>query len=89
MEGRKSNLGNSPGRKTCSRQRKFPRLGFPDERFSSSFPDKIGLFNHFSVSTAYTPMMSFTRSNTVGIVTTAIPMKSMITPDLIIFVMGM
>lgn len=80
MEGRKSNLGNSPGRKTCSRQRKFPRLGLPDE---------IGLFNHFSVSTAYTPMMSFTRSNTVGIVTTAIPMKSMITPDLIIFVMGM
>ena len=37
----------------------------------------------------YTPIIHFTSSSTVGIVMKRMPMKSMITPDFIIFVIGM
>ena len=36
----------------------------------------------------YPPMTSLTSNNTTGIVTKKMPMKSIITPDLIIFVIG-
>ena len=36
----------------------------------------------------YTPMMNLASNRTTGIVTKNIPMKSMMTPDLIILVMG-
>ena len=43
---------------------------------------------YYQFSINYTPMMALTSRSTIGIVMQRMPMKSMMTPDLIIFVMG-
>ena len=52
------------------------------------FPFFVRSKFYSQLNTPYTPMMSLVRSSTTGMVMRMMPMKSMMTPDLIIFVMG-
>ena len=69
------------GAGSCVRAKEKPQwlAAFPFPYVQSSTLNSIS---------PYTPMMSLVRSSTTGMVMSRMPMKSMMTPDLIIFVMG-
>ena len=64
---------------------RFPR--FPGDR-NPAGQRRLEVNQSLCGHIPYTPMMSLVRSSTTGMVMRMMPMKSMMTPDLIIFVMG-
>ena len=64
------------------------RKGKRKAAMACGFPFSVRSKFNSQLNTPYTPMMSLVRSSTTGMVMRMMPMKSMMTPDLIIFVMG-